>query len=83
MSGVLVVAAHLEDEELGCSRTIARHADCGDQVRLLAVAEGSTSPQQERDPTQVLNELSSLAPWRGAQVRVKALEAFSLLRQLL
>jgi len=58
---VLVVAAHPDDEVLGCGGAIARHADSGDQVQVLIVAEGSTSRQQERDRAQVRDELSALA----------------------
>ena len=58
---VLVVAAHPDDEVLGCGGTIARHADNGDQVHVLIVVEGSTSRQQKRDRAQVQDELSALA----------------------
>ena len=58
---VLVVAAHPDDEILGCGGTIARHADEGDQVQVLIVAEGATSRQQNRDRKQVTAELSGLA----------------------
>ena len=61
MSRILVVAAHPDDEVLGCGGAIARHADSGDQVQVLIVAEGSTSRQQERDRAQVRDELSALA----------------------
>lgn len=40
---VLVVAAHPDDEVLGCGGTIARHAAGGDEVHILIVAEGATS----------------------------------------
>lgn len=58
---VLVVAAHPDDEVLGCGGTIARHADAGDQVHVLIVAEGATSRLQNRDRKRVSNELSGLA----------------------
>ena len=58
---VLVVAAHPDDEVLGCGGTIARHADAGDQVQLLIVAEGATSRQQQRDRGEATEELSALA----------------------
>jgi len=58
---VLVVAAHPDDEVLGCGGTIARHADAGDQVQVLIVAEGATSRQQQRDRNQATEQLSSLA----------------------
>ena len=40
---VLVVAAHPDDEVLGCGGTIARHALDGDDVFILILAEGATS----------------------------------------
>ncbi len=58
---VLVVAAHPDDEVLGCGGTIARHGDAGDQVQLLIVAEGATSRQQQRDRGEATEELSALA----------------------
>ena len=57
---VLVVAAHPDDEVLGCGGTIARHSDAGDHVEILIVAEGATSRQQKRDRNQVDRELSDL-----------------------
>jgi len=61
LNRVLVVAAHPDDEVLGCGGTIARHADAGDQVQVLIVAEGATSRQQQRDRLQAGEELSALA----------------------
>lgn len=61
MSTVLVVAAHPDDEVLGCGGTIAHHADTGDQVQVLIVAEGATSRLQQRDREQATDELSALA----------------------
>ena len=61
MDRVLVVAAHPDDEVLGCGGTIARHADAGDQVQVLIVAEGATSRLQQRDRLQAGEELSALA----------------------
>jgi LmbE family N-acetylglucosaminyl deacetylase len=58
---VLVVAAHPDDEVLGCGGTIACHADAGDPVQVLIVAEGATSRQQHRDRDQATEQLSGLA----------------------
>ncbi len=60
-SRILVVAAHPDDEVLGCGGTIARHADAGDQVQVLILAEGATSRQRQRDRGLVIHELSVLA----------------------
>ncbi len=64
-NSVFIVAAHPDDEVLGCGGSIARHADAGDHVQVLIVAEGATSRQQQRDRGQVDTELSDLA--RAAQ----------------
>ena len=44
---VLIVAAHPDDEVLGCGGTIARHVAEGDDVNILIVAEGATSRRDE------------------------------------
>ena len=53
---VLVVAAHPDDEVLGCGATIARHADRGDAVRVLILGEGITSRHDrpgQADPEEI------------------------------
>jgi LmbE family N-acetylglucosaminyl deacetylase len=40
---VVVIAAHPDDEVLGCGGTIARHVAEGDDVHVLFVADGETS----------------------------------------
>jgi len=37
---VLVISAHTDDEALGCSGTIAKHVDHGDEVHLLFMTNG-------------------------------------------
>jgi len=40
---ILVIAAHPDDEVLGCGGTMARHVSAGDQVYCLIMGEGITS----------------------------------------
>lgn len=40
---ILVVAAHPDDEILGCGGTMAKHAQAGDEVQVLILAQGLTS----------------------------------------
>jgi LmbE family N-acetylglucosaminyl deacetylase len=61
MNCALVVAAHPDDEVLGCGGTIARLSAEGWSVHVLIVAEGSTSRDPRRDRAAKEDELSALA----------------------
>jgi LmbE family N-acetylglucosaminyl deacetylase len=58
---VAVVAAHPDDEVLGCGGAIARHAQNGDRVHVLIVAEGATSRGATRNLEEARTALSALA----------------------
>lgn len=58
---ILVIAAHPDDEVLGCGATIAKHIAKGDQVHVLILAEGLTSRAIKRDRDLEKNALSDLA----------------------
>jgi LmbE family N-acetylglucosaminyl deacetylase len=45
---VLVVAAHPDDELLGCGGTLARHVLRGEEVHALVLADGATSRYDDR-----------------------------------
>tara|TARA_B100000795_G_C22705278_1_gene401307 strand:- start:178 stop:843 length:666 start_codon:yes stop_codon:yes gene_type:complete len=46
---ILVIAAHSDDEALGCSGVIARHVAEGDNVHLLFMTDGVASRSGSRD----------------------------------
>ena len=49
MDRVLVVAAHPDDEVLGCGGTIVRHAMAGDEVNILILAQGMLARAEKDD----------------------------------
>lgn len=70
---VLVVAAHPDDEVLGCGGAIAWHTDRGHGVRVLFLAEGVTA----RFPTQEMESPKVKAA--SAQRNANALRALAIL----
>jgi LmbE family N-acetylglucosaminyl deacetylase len=72
---VLVVAAHPDDEVLGCGGTMARLANEGQEVRIAILAEGMTSRYQEREQAnqKQLDHLHSNAQQAADKVRAKEL----------
>lgn len=57
---IAVIAAHPDDEILGCGGTIAKHVASGASVSTLILAEGATSRSVQRDRSQHEGELSEL-----------------------
>ena len=43
---ILIIAAHPDDELLGCGATIALHAEAGDEVKSIILCEGETMRAQ-------------------------------------
>ncbi len=60
MGNILVVAAHPDDEVLGCGGTIVKHINQGDEVHVLILAEGITSRDTKRYRSNSKEELSEL-----------------------
>lgn len=75
-NNVLVVAAHPDDEYLGCGGTLLRHVANGDHVHIMILAEGLTSRDQHRDIDLRKGELSDLH--RSSQRAAELLGAESL-----
>ena len=60
MKNILVIAAHPDDEILGCGGTIARLSKQGSIVNILILAEGITSRDKVRDRSKRENQIESL-----------------------
>ena len=58
---IFIVAAHPDDEILGCGGSMAKWAREGHEVRALIMAEGATSRAKYRDRELHTDELSMLA----------------------
>ena len=71
---VLVVAAHTDDEALGCGGTIAKHVAQGDRVCVVFLADGVTS--RSGASAQKLDERTSAA--RRAQEILGIKKSFML-----
>ena len=75
MRNILIVAAHPDDEVLGCGATITRHAEAGDSVCALILGEGVTSRKglpAARHKT-ALKSLQNAARTSAARLGIKRL----------
>lgn len=57
---ILVVAAHPDDEVLGCGGTISKLSKLGNKIHILILGEGITSRQKTRDPKLAEKRLKKL-----------------------
>lgn len=54
---ILVVAAHPDDETLGCGATIAKHVAQGDNVTVLIMGEGVLARKEVKNRKDLLSKL--------------------------
>lgn len=79
-NSILVIAAHPDDEILGCGGTVHRLAQAGNCVRIAIMAEGLTSRQPDRDAESIgdsLGELKGQAQRASQIVGAKSCETFN------
>ena len=76
---VAVIAAHPDDEILGCGGTIANHIDRGDEVHVLIMAEGLTSRDAQRDVKAHGEQLVNLRQSAHAAAAIVGSTSVSLL----
>lgn len=75
---ILVVAAHPDDEVLGCGGTIAKHSQKGDSVHVIILAEGVTSRDTQRNPEERKSELSALSKMAHQASEILGVTSLSL-----
>ena len=78
MIKVLVIAAHPDDEVLGCGGTITRHAAAGDEVHVVILAEGVTSRDKIRKRSRRSTELLILAETAHAANKILGARSLTL-----
>lgn len=57
---VAVIAAHPDDEVLGCGATMAKHAKAGDEVHVLILTEGLRSRDNMQPPKNLCDAINTL-----------------------
>jgi LmbE family N-acetylglucosaminyl deacetylase len=57
---ILVIAAHPDDEVLGCGATLSKLTDNGFNTHVLILGEGLTSRQDSRNPEIIQKQIKSL-----------------------
>lgn len=75
---ILVIAAHPDDEVLGCGATMAKHVRQGDTVHVLILAEGATSRDEKRERDKRTAYLSELAKAAHAAQNILGLSSLTL-----
>ncbi len=67
MKKILVIAAHPDDEVLGCGGTIAKYVDQGDEVHIIFTADGVSSRGNNNSHEDRCDMARSAAKLLGAQ----------------
>ena len=73
---IMVIAAHPDDEVLGCGGSISKWTTIGESVHILILAEGATSRNSTNDHGEQDNKLSMLS--HAAEKSASILKASSV-----
>ena len=73
MNNILVIAAHPDDEILGCGGTLAKHVFNGDIVNTVIFGEGVTSREKVTNQHEKLNKIKIEAEEANKIIGVKNL----------
>ena len=76
---ILVVAAHPDDEVLGCGASMAKWSNAGIEVNVLIMAEGATSRDKVRNREKRVDELSALAKSARSAGKILGVSSVQLL----
>jgi len=76
---ILVVAAHPDDEVLGCGASMAKWSNAGIEVNVLIMAEGATSRDKVRNREKRIDELSVLAKSARSAGKILGVSSVQLL----
>lgn len=86
---VLVIAAHPDDEALGCGGMIARHAGRGDEVHVLFLTDGvgargrgsalGHDPEARHSAAAAAMEILGVASWQSLSFPDNAMDSVPLL----
>ncbi len=60
-NNILVIAAHPDDETLGCGGTILKHINGGDSVNILILSDGETSRISKINISKRINQAKKVA----------------------
>ena len=71
MKKVLVIAAHPDDEILGCGGTIFNHTNVGDEVFVLIMSQGIDSRDKVKNSLEKKNKLNKAAIKANKNLGVK------------
>tara|TARA_A100001011_G_C14262523_1_gene823147 strand:+ start:375 stop:1058 length:684 start_codon:yes stop_codon:yes gene_type:complete len=75
----LIIAAHPDDEVLGCGASMAKWVEQGNQVDVLILSEGATSRDDIRDRDLKSNELSELNRCANNSAKILGINSINLL----